>query len=91
MYSLYSVIENLINHKFYKSVEEIIKKITMYNSYKVLEDKDYQELMDLVIEKYEIAKEELVEETKVEEKTVENKPTETVNKTEEIKTEVISQ
>ncbi|GAA0078799.1 hypothetical protein UT300005_31780 [Clostridium sp. CTA-5] len=87
MYSLYSVIQNLINHKFYKSVEEIIKKITMYNSYKVLEDKDYQVLMDLAIEKYQIV--EPVEEAKVEEKPVE-KPVE-IKSSETANTEVVTQ
>ncbi|GAA0076207.1 hypothetical protein UT300005_05850 [Clostridium sp. CTA-5] len=66
MYSLYSVIENLINHKFYKSVEEIINKVTLYNSYKVLKDEDYQKLMNLAIAKYQIV--EPVQEVKVEEK-----------------------
>lgn len=88
MYSLYSVIQNLINHKFYKSVEEIINKVTMYNSYKVLEDKDYQELMDLAIAKYQIV--EPVEDVRTEEKKEENpveKPT-GVKTTETANTEV---
>ncbi|MBY6916066.1 hypothetical protein [Clostridium botulinum] len=62
---MYTVIENLINFKFYENVEEIIRKLTLYNSYKVLKDEDYQKLMDLAIEKYGMIKEEV----KVEENT----------------------
>lgn len=49
---MFEVIENLIQYKFYESLEEIIKKITMYNSYKVLTDDEYKKLMELSIEKY---------------------------------------
>ncbi|WP_252225125.1 MULTISPECIES: hypothetical protein [unclassified Clostridium] len=75
---MYTVIENLINYKFYENVEEIIRKLTLYNSYKVLVDEDYQKLMDLAIGKYEIVK--------VEEKPVETEPTQP-NTTEDNKTE----
>ncbi|NFN80298.1 hypothetical protein FDF86_15390 [Clostridium botulinum] len=56
---MYTVIENLINFKFYENVEEIIRKLTLYSSYKVLKDEDYQKLMDLAIEKYGMVKEEI--------------------------------
>ncbi|MBY7023625.1 hypothetical protein JW813_05175 [Clostridium botulinum] len=62
---MYTVIENLINFKFYENVEEIIRKLTLYNSYKALPDEDYKKLMDLAIEKYGMIKEEV----KVEENT----------------------
>ncbi|NFA43144.1 hypothetical protein EXM65_11295 [Clostridium botulinum] len=74
---MYTVIENLINFKFYENVEEIGRKLTLYNSYKALSDEDYKKLMDLAIEKYGMIKDE--------------KLIETVNTNVEAKAEVVSQ
>ncbi|MBY6809041.1 hypothetical protein [Clostridium botulinum] len=76
---MYTVIENLINFKFYENVEEIGRKLTLYNSYKALSDEDYKKLMDLAIEKYVMIKEEKpveIEPTKPNIETTEDKKVE---------------
>ena len=49
---MYTLMENLINHVFYKTKDESLKKLNTFYAYKVLTDEEYAKLMDLTNEKY---------------------------------------
>lgn len=47
-----TIMENLINNKFYVDKGEIVKKLSVFNAYKVITDAEYAKLMDLTTQKY---------------------------------------
>ena len=47
-----NIMENLINNKFYKTKEEIEKKLGVFFAFNVLTEADYTRLMQLTEEKY---------------------------------------
>lgn len=49
---MYTVMENLINHTYYDTKEEALKKLNTFYAYKILTDEEYAKLMDLTTEKY---------------------------------------
>lgn len=49
---MYKIIENLINNKFYKTIEEVEKKLNVFFAFNVLVEDDYTKLMQLTEEKY---------------------------------------
>ncbi|WP_164468660.1 hypothetical protein [Clostridium botulinum] len=52
-----TIMENLINNKFYKTVEEVEKKLNVFFAFNVLIEKDYTKLMQLTEEKYKVVEE----------------------------------
>lgn len=52
---MYTLMENLINNTFYKTKDEILKKLNTFYAYKVLTDEEYTKLMDLSTEKYPVS------------------------------------
>lgn len=49
---MYTIMENLINHTFYKTKDEATKKLNLFSAYKVITDEEYAKLMDLTTQKY---------------------------------------
>lgn len=52
VYKMYNIMKNLINNKFYTNKDEAISKLSVFSAYKILDDEQYSELMDLTTEKY---------------------------------------
>lgn len=50
--SIYDMLKNLINNKYYANKEEIIERLNVFLAYKVITVEQYQELMQLTNEKY---------------------------------------
>ncbi|MBY6931018.1 hypothetical protein [Clostridium botulinum] len=46
------IMENLINNKFYKTVEEVEKKLNVFFAFNVLIEEDYTKLMQLIEANY---------------------------------------
>lgn len=55
-----TIMENLINNKFYKTVEEVEKKLNVFFAFNVLIEEDYTKLMQLTEEKYKVVEENTV-------------------------------
>lgn len=47
-----SIMENLINNKFYATKEEVEKKLNVFFAFNVITEEDYARLMQLTEEKY---------------------------------------
>ncbi|AIY79411.1 hypothetical protein U728_3409 [Clostridium botulinum 202F] len=54
---MYKIMENLINNKFYKTVEEVEKKLNVFFAFNVVIEEDYTKLMQLTEEKYKVVEE----------------------------------
>lgn len=52
MIDMYEMMKDLINNKYYDNKEEIIERLNVFLVYKVITVEQYQELMDLVEQKY---------------------------------------
>lgn len=50
--SIYDMLKNLIDNKYYSNKEEIIERLNVFLAYKVITVEQYQELMQLANEKY---------------------------------------
>ncbi|WP_252244778.1 MULTISPECIES: hypothetical protein [unclassified Clostridium] len=57
---MYKIMENLINNKFYKTVEEVEKKLNVFFAFNVVIEEDYTKLMQLIKEKYRVVEENTV-------------------------------
>ncbi|WP_252226966.1 hypothetical protein [Clostridium sp. ZBS2] len=49
-----NIMENLINNKFYKTREEVDKKLNVFFAFNVLKEEEYTKLMQLTEEKYKV-------------------------------------
>ncbi|MFR1378825.1 MAG: hypothetical protein ACLSTJ_07695 [Clostridium neonatale] len=50
--SIYDMLKNLIDNKYYDNKEEIIERLNVFLAYKVITVEQYQELMELTESKY---------------------------------------
>ncbi|WP_205447649.1 hypothetical protein [Clostridium botulinum] len=57
---MYKIMENLIKNKFYKTVEEVEKKLNVFFAFNVVIEEDYTKLMQLTKEKYKVVEENTV-------------------------------
>lgn len=46
------IMENLINNKYYKTREEVDKKLNVFYAFNVISEEDYTKLMELAKTKY---------------------------------------
>ena len=46
------IMENLINKKYYKTKEDVEKKLNVFYAFNVISEEDYTKLMELAEEKY---------------------------------------
>lgn len=47
-----NIMENLITNKFYKTKEEVDKKLNIFFAFNVIEEEEYTKLMQLTESKY---------------------------------------
>ena len=66
--TMFKILENLINNKYYATREEVERKLNVFFAYNVLTEEKYTQLMTLTEEKY---KETVVEDNT--EQTIEDK------------------
>ena len=66
--TMFKILENLINNKYYATREEVERKLNVFCAYNVLTEEKYTQLMTLTEEKY---KETVVEDNT--EQTIEDK------------------
>ena len=50
--SMFKILENLINNKYYATREEVERKLNVFFAYNVLTEEEYTQLMTLTEEKY---------------------------------------
>ena len=50
--SMYKILQNLINNKYYTTMEEVERKLNVFFAYNVLTEEEYTQLMVLTKEKY---------------------------------------
>ena len=50
--TMYKILENLINNKYYATMEEVERKLNVFFAYNVLTEEEYTQLMALTEEKY---------------------------------------
>lgn len=47
-----NIMENLINNKFYKTKEDVTKKLNVFFAFNVITEQEYTSLMELTESKY---------------------------------------
>ena len=50
--TMFKILENLINNKYYATKEEVERKLNVFFAYNVLTEEEYTQLMALTEEKY---------------------------------------
>lgn len=50
--SIYDMLKNLIDNRYYENKEEIIERLNVFLAYKVITVEQYQELMQFTESKY---------------------------------------
>ena len=50
--SMYKILENLINNKYYSTKEVVERKLNIFFAYNVLTEEEYTQLITLTEEKY---------------------------------------